>query len=114
MKEIVLPDSQQRHLNTVMGLYGCDVGIHFQVGGEGWVKVLHVVPEQSLAIGWKRFGVLPLAECSIKSFIAAQVLHRICLKLYYWSNAPQNVVKMSQKNSFLSIDLQEGCLLTLI
>jgi hypothetical protein len=48
IKEIVLPDS---HLNTVLWLYGCDVGIHVEVGGEGWVKVLHVVPEHSLAIG---------------------------------------------------------------
>ncbi len=27
------------------------------------MKVLHVVPEQSLAIGWKRFGVLNWNPC---------------------------------------------------
>jgi hypothetical protein len=80
MKEIVLPDSQKRHLNTVMGLYGCDVGIHVEVGGEGRVKVLHVVPEHSLAIGWKRFGVLHWNYC-------------------HWLNAPPNLLYLPKNSS---------------
>jgi hypothetical protein len=80
LKEIVLPDSQKRHLNTVMGLYGSDVGVHVQVCGEGWVKVLHVVPEHSLAIGWKRFGVLHWNLC-------------------HWLNAPSNLLYLPKNSS---------------